>query len=164
MAQSFERIVNRACKGLNVVATALLFLLMIQGAADVIARYFFNAPIIGTMERGQVLMALMVFFGWGYTQIQKGHVTVELFITRFPPRARAITNFITTVLSLILFVLIVWQGTVAAIDTHKAGELIYVIHWPLAPFQLVVPLGAFFLCLILILELVKSISRGKERV
>lgn len=134
---------------------------MVLGAADVIGRYLFNAPIIGTMERGQVLLALMVFLGWGYTQIKRGHVNVELFISKFPPRVRAGTNFATTLLMLVFFALVVWQSTIMALETHKTGEVIYVIHWPMAPFQLFVPIGGVFLCLILIMEVVQYFYQMK---
>lgn len=141
----------------------MLLVLMLQGAADVIGRYLFNKPIIGTMERGELLLALMVFLSWGHTQIKKGHVNVELFISRFPPRAQVITNFATTFLALVLFSLIAWQGALSAKATYESGRLVYVIHWPLAPFQFFVPLGALILCLVLIVELVQYFFQMKGR-
>lgn len=146
---------------LNVIGMVLLFVLMMQGAVDVIGRYLFNKPIIGTMERGQVLLALMVFLGWGYTQIAKAHVNVELFFRRFPPRAQAITRFATTFVALVFFILIGWQAVLTAQLYHGGGRLIYVIHWPLAPFQLVVTLGALVLCLVFIMEMVRSFYQIK---
>lgn len=162
-AQVYGKTLNGICKVFNTIAAVLLFILMVLGTIDVIGRYVFNAPIVGTMERGQVLLALMVFLSWGYTQIKKGHVRVELFIARFPPRIRAVMDFATTFLTLIFFILIVWQSTVMAFETQKTGEVIYVIHWPMAPFQLLVPIGGIFLCLVLITEMIqyiRQIQRG----
>jgi len=146
---------------LNAIGMAMLFVLMVQGAADVTGRYVFNKPIIGTLERGQVLLALMVVLGWGYTQMARGHVSVEFFTSRFPPRARAITNFATTFVALVLFSLIVWQGVMMAKLYYEAGRLIYTIHWPLALVQLFVPLGALVLCLVFIMEMVQSLLQIK---
>ena len=148
---------------LNYIAMGLLFILMLQGVADVVGRYLFNKPIIGTMERGEVLLALMVFLGWGYTQIVKGHVSLDFFVAQLSPRVLAIVNFATTFLVLVLFILIIWQGVITAQLYHEGDRLIYVIHWPLAPFQLVVPLSAFVLCLVLIMEMIQlffQIKRG----
>ncbi len=117
-----------------------------------IGRYFLNAPINGAIETGQLILALMVFLSWGYTQIKKDHVSVTLFVSRFPKRLQDITGIVTTLLSLALFILIVWRSTIAAIDTFKSGEVVYVTGWPLAPFQLLVPIGGVFLCLVLILD------------
>jgi len=50
---------------------------------------------------------------------------------------------------------------VIALETYKTGEVVYVIHWPVAPFQLMVPVGGFFLCLVFIMEMVQIIRRLK---
>lgn len=159
----FEKVVHNVSMAFNAVAAGLLFLLMIAGAADVIGRYLLNAPINGTMERGQLILALMVFLSWGYTQIKKGHVNVELFISHFPPRLRLITDLFTTLVTLGLCIIIVWQSTIMAIETHKSGEVVFVIHWPLAPFQLIVPLGGIVMCLVLALEIIQFASKLKRR-
>ena len=159
----FEKLVINTSKVFNAVGACLLFLLMVTGAADVIGRYLFNAPINGTMERGQLILALMVFLSWGYTQVKKGHVNVELFISHFPPRLRLITDLFTTLVTLGLFIIIVWQSTIMAIETQQSGEVVYVIHWPLAPFQLFVPLGGIVLCLVLVLEIIQSVHQLKRR-
>ncbi|MBA7537553.1 hypothetical protein ES705_29822 [subsurface metagenome] len=158
-----EKGISSTSNILSAIAVGLLFILMIQGAADVIGRYVFDKPIIGTLERGQILLALMVVLSWGYTQTAKAHVSVDLFIRRFPPRARAITDLATTFLALVLFSLIAWQGVVTAQLYHDAGRLIYVIHWPLAPFQLFVSLGALVLCLVFIMEMVRYFLQIKGR-
>jgi TRAP-type C4-dicarboxylate transport system permease small subunit len=161
--QALEKGVRKTNNILNAVGVGMLFVLMLQGATDVIGRYLFNKPIIGTMERGQVLLALMVFFGWGYTQIAKAHVNVDLFLRRFRPRAQAVVNFATTFMALALFIVIGWQAVVTANRYNEAGELIYVIHWPLGPFQLFVSLGALVLCLVFVLELVQFFLQIKGK-
>ncbi len=162
-AQGFEKIVHNTSAVFNAVAAGLLFLLMIAGSADVIGRYLFNAPINGTMERGQLMLALIVFLSWGYTQIKKGHVSVELFISHFPPRLRLITDLFTTLVTLGLCILIVWQSTIMAIETHQSGEVVFVIHWPLAPFQFFVPLGGIVLCLVLVMEIIQTVHKLKRK-
>jgi TRAP-type C4-dicarboxylate transport system permease small subunit len=162
-AKGFKRIIYNTSSVFNAVAAGLLFLLMLAGAADVLGRYLFNAPINGTMERGQLMLALIVFLSWGYTQLKKGHVTVELFVSHFPPRLRLITDLFTTLATLGLCILIVWQSTIMAIETHQNGEVVYVIHWPLAPFQFVVPLGGILLCLVLVMEIMQFVYQLKRR-
>ena len=160
--QALEKGIRIASSILNVIAMVLLFLLMVQGAADVIGRYIFNRPIMGTMERGSVLLALMVFLAWGYTQIAKGHVNVSFFLLRCSPRAQATANFATSLLLLIFFGLIVWQAIITAQRYHEGGRLIYVVHWPLAPFQLLVSVSAFVFCLVLIMEMVQFLFQMKR--
>ncbi len=154
-AKVLEKGISSASNILSLIGVALLFILMLQGVADVIGRYVFNKPLIGTMERAEVLLALTVLLAWGYTQLAKAHIDVTFFVSRLPHRAQALVNIITTFLALVLFSLIMWQGVVIAKAYHEAGRLIYVIHWPLAPFQLVVSLGALVVCLVLVMQLVQ---------
>ena len=161
--RGFEKFVLRISSIFNTVAACLLFLLMIAGSADVLGRYLFNAPINGTMERGQLMLAMMVVLSWGYTQIKKGHVSVALFVAQFPPRLRSLSELSTSVVTLALFILIVWQSAIMALETHQSGEVVYVIHWPLAPFQLFVPLGGVVFCLVLILEIIRNVRQLKGR-
>ena len=161
--QALEKGIRKVSYLLNSIAVIMLFILMVQGGADVIGRYLFDKPIIGTMERGEVLLGLMVLLGWGYTQIKKGHVSVDFFIAQFSGRALAGIQFVTTFMVLLLFSLIVWQGLVAAKQYHEAGRVIYVIHWPLALFQLFVSLSALVVCMVLIMEMIKSLYEMKKR-
>ena len=105
-ARGFEKIVHKTSSIFNSVAACLLFLLMIAGPADVLGRYLLNAPINGTMERGQLILALMVFLSWGHTQLKRGHVSVELFISRFPTRLRILSEIVTTLITLFMFILV----------------------------------------------------------
>lgn len=161
--QVFEKVIKKVANILNSIAVGLLFILMVQGAADVFGRYLFNKPILGTMERGQVFLGLMVLLSWGYTQIQKGHVSVDFFIAQLSPRTQEIINVLTTFMVFIFCCLIVWQGVVIAKFYHEAGRVMYVIHWPLALFQLFVPLAALIFCSVLFLEMITSLYRIKER-
>jgi TRAP-type C4-dicarboxylate transport system permease small subunit len=162
-AAAIEKAIKKTNSILSAIGASMLFVLMLLGAADVIGRYLFNKPIIGAQEIGTVLLGTMVFISWGSTQIARAHVNVELFTPRFPPRVRAIANFVITFLSFILFSLIVWQAAMIGKDFHEAGRLIYVIHWPLAPFQFLVSFGALVLCLVFIMQMIESFSQIKKR-
>ncbi len=162
-AAAIERAVQKTSSILSAIGMGMLFVLMLLGAADVIGRYLLNKPIIGSQEIGTVLLAVMVFFSWGSTQIAKAHVNVDLFTLHFSPRTQAITEFVTTFLSFILFGLITWQAAVTGKDFHESGRLVYVIDWPLAPFQFVVSLVSLVLCLVLIIQMIESFSRIKRR-
>lgn len=163
IAVALEKAVKKTSSILSAIGEGMLFVLMLLGAGDVIGRYIFNKPIIGAQEFGTVLLGVMVFFSWGSTQIAKAHVNVDLFTLHFPPRVRAIVDLVTTFLSLILFSLIFWRAAVTGKDFHEAGRLIYVIHWPLAPFQFVVSFVALVLCLVLIMQMIESFSQIKRR-
>ncbi len=151
----FQIIVKTIANVLNYIGLVLLAVMMLLGAADVVGRYIFNRPIIGTQEISEVLLGSMTMLGWAATQTARGHVNVDLVTTRLSPRSRALLNFGSTIVGLILFILIAWQAVLTARLYNNGGRLIYTINWPLAPFQLLVSLGAVILCLVFITDLIQ---------
>ena len=154
-----EKTIVNLTKWLCYVGMALLFVMMVMGAFDVLGRYIFNHPIIGTMERNSTTLALVVVFTWGYTQVEKGHVNVDLFLKKLPARTQAGINFFTTLLSLLLFGVIARQAILTYELYTKQNRLIYVISWPLAPFQLCVSFGATVLCLVFIIDMIHFVRQ-----
>lgn len=132
----------------------MLFALLILGTSDVLGRYFFNRPITGTREISSILVVGIVVFGWAYVQSKKGHVKIDFVVSRFPSRAQVITELVVSFISLAVFGTIVWQSAVIAMRHWEMGYLVSVIQIPIAPFQLLVTLGALTLCLEYIYEII----------
>ena len=155
----FKRGVRKAAGVLAAGAGVLLFAVVLEGSVDVIGRYFFNKPIVGTLERAQVFIASMVFLAWGYTQIEERHVKLEMFLHRLPGRARMICRLVTAFLTMVFWALVTWQGTVTAIQYQEIGRRVFVINWSLAPVQLVVSLGAIMSFLVSIVQLTEEFRK-----
>jgi TRAP-type C4-dicarboxylate transport system permease small subunit len=143
--------------GLNVVAGLMLLGMMFLGACDVIGRYVFNSPITGAMEISSLLMGGMVFLAWAYTQASRSHVTVDIFFVLYPPRVRAIFSLVMLFIALVLFALIFWQSTATAISDWQGGKLVHLILIPIAPFKLLVSIGALFICLEFIIQIIQLV-------
>ncbi len=165
MSDKIVRLLDTGIKKTGNVLTSItlvmLFILLILGAGDVIGRYTFNSPITGTKEISSMLVAGIVLLGWAHTQSKGAHVKVELVLNHFPQRTQVIINIVTTFLSLVLFSLIVWQSIKVAIKLLETNRLVPIILVPLAPFQLMVSLGAFVLCLEFIIEIIQLFQKIK---
>ncbi len=140
----------------------MLAVLMLLGAFDVIGRYVFNRPITGAFEISEVLLAGVLFFGWAYTQATRGHIRVNILVRRFSARGQALTDLINSVLGLVLFSVITWQAALIAIAYWETNRIIDVIMVPLAPFRMFVSVGAFFLCLEFIVQILQSLSEMRK--
>ena len=162
-AKALEKGIRFVEGGLNVVAGLMLLGMMFLGACDVIGRYIFNSPITGAMEISSLLMGGMVFLAWAYTQKEKAHVTVDIFFVLYPVRVRAIFSFVMLFIALVLFALIFWQSTATAITDWQGGRLVRLILIPIAPFKLLVSLGALFICLEFIIQMIQLIPVMLER-
>lgn len=162
-ARVLEAGIRRIENVISVIGMVMLMALMLLGASDVVGRYVFNHPITGAVEISEVLMGMVVFLAWGYTMARREHISVDILFNHYPPRVQTIASFVMLLLTLVLFSLIVWQaGTKAMLDWEQ-GRLLKMIPIPVAPFKLLVPFGAFFLCLECIIQMIQLVPKMKER-
>jgi len=139
----------------------LLLPLMLLTTGDVVGRKFFAKTIPGAFEISQYLLAVFILMGAAYTQQMKGHVGVDFITSRFPPRGRALCEIFTTLLSLFIIAILVWEGWVEGVKEKTVSDMLRI---PQYPFRLLVSIGGFLLWLELLINLIESTARLKRRV
>lgn len=149
-AQFLGRAVYPTSRIINSVGVGILAVMMCLTAADVTLRYVFNRPITGSCELTEFMMAILVAFGFAYTAVHKGHITVDLVVSRFPPRAQAVINTITWFFCLGIFSLITWRSILYAESLRAGGFISSALLIPIYPFAYVVAFGSAIFCLVLI--------------
>ncbi|MEJ2726450.1 MAG: TRAP transporter small permease [Deltaproteobacteria bacterium] len=153
------RLMNSA---LRYVCVGLLFFMMALGTVDVIGRYLFNNPILGTLEVFEILLPAIVLLGLGYTQENRGHVTMELLVVHLSPRTKIILDTATNGCALFISVLILWRGWILTIVYWHMDRTIPTIDVPMFLPQLFVPLGALMLSLVLVVQILENIIQLKK--
>jgi TRAP-type C4-dicarboxylate transport system permease small subunit len=137
-------------------SACFLIPLMLITAADVLTRDLFNYPIPGTIELSQYLLAVFILLGLAYTQQVKAHVGVSILTSRLRPSAQFILTIITTLISLFIFSILVWQGWVVGMEERTVSDMLRV---PQYPFRLLVAVAAFLVCLELLIDLWESVKK-----
>jgi TRAP-type transport system small permease protein len=148
---------------LNAVGAGVLFLMMFLTSADVFMRFLFNRPIKGAFELTELMMVVTVFFAVAYTESKKSHIGVELLVDRLRQRAQAGIDALTSLLSLGIISVILWQGALSAHETFLKGEYSALLKIPLFYFKALVPLGALVLNLEILVSLIHSLRRVANR-
>jgi TRAP-type C4-dicarboxylate transport system permease small subunit len=138
----------------------LLLPLMLLTTGDVVGRKFFAKTIPGAFEISQYLLAVFILMGAAYTQQMKGHVGVDFITSRFSPRGRALCEIFTTLLSLFIIAILVWEGWIEGIKEKTVSDMLRI---PQYPFRLLVSIGGFLLWLELLINLIESTARLKRR-
>ncbi len=160
MAQ-LERISNALNRWLSWVAGGFLVVMMLLTVANIFLRAIPGLnPFVGTSEAVCFLAALVAAFALGYTQIHRGHTRVDILMSRFSPRAQSIIDSIMFLISMGLFGVATWQLIRLANRYWELGSLsetMYVIFYPLI---YAVALGCVFLCLVLLLDFLKSLVQA----
>ena len=159
-----ERVTNALNRWLNWVAGGLLVAMMLITVVNMIMRALPGwSPFVGTVEVVCFLAALVAAFALGYTQIYKGHTRVDILVSRFPPRAQAVIDSFMFFVGMVLFGMATWQIVRLANRYWELGsvsETMYIIFFPLI---YAVALGCTFLCLVLLLDFLKSLAQAVKK-
>jgi TRAP-type C4-dicarboxylate transport system permease small subunit len=134
--------------------------LMIITTTDVMSRGFFNKPIPGTLELSEYMLCIIILLGAAYTQQVKGHVGVNFLTKRFSTRTRSLVEILTTLASMFIITIMVWQGFIEGIHEKTVSDMLRVPQWP---FRLLVAVGGFLLWMELLIDLLNSIARMGRR-
>lgn len=149
----FDKTVTRLGSLFNLVASASLFAMMMLTCLDVSMRYFLNRPISGTYDIVSLLGAVVGSFALPYTMLKKGHVAVEILIQSLSIRKRLVIETSTHILGVLLFLALVWQCIVLAVDMKAAGEVTPTMLIPFYPIVYCMALCFFVLCLAILVNL-----------
>jgi TRAP-type C4-dicarboxylate transport system permease small subunit len=138
----------------GIFASICIFLMVCTIVPDSIGRFFFNKPLYGTLELNMLLMSAIVFLSLAWTQSQRGHVRVEIIISRTRPGWRSMLNVICWTLAFILFLAITIGGTAEAVHSVTIGENLWgVKKFPLWPGKIVAAFGSALLCIQLLIDI-----------
>lgn len=148
------------------ISVAVLLLMVLFVAVDVIGRYLFNKPVLGGMEIQELMMIVIIFLALGITTHDKQHVFVELLVIRLKGQTLAIVKSVGLLLTFIFVALLVWQTLKNAINdmTSEAPTITPALSIPVAPFIFVAALGLFFMALEFLIELVINLRRSTLKV
>jgi TRAP-type C4-dicarboxylate transport system permease small subunit len=152
-SKSLIQTINRMIAGVGAV---FLIPLMLITSTDVLSRDVFNHPIPGTIELSGYMLAVFILLGLAYAQQVKAHVGVSIITSRLPHHVQLILNIITTLISLFIFSILIWQGLVVGIEERTVSDLLRI---PQYPFRLLVAVAAFFVCLEFLIDIGDSVKK-----
>ena len=157
LVNALDRVLKQADTMLNLICVSLIMVLMFFAASEIIGRYFFNSPIPGHIEIVELIMVGVVFLGLAYTQLQNGHIRMQLLQKKiFRGRFYHIAEALILLFSLVVFAMITRSSFIAALDAYEFGDITSYINWPTWPSKMCIPLGSFLLCLRLSMQFVQQ--------
>ena len=157
---SAERGFDTVERWLNSIGVVFTILLMFMVVTQVTARYLFNSPLVGYIDIMQMLMVPLVFLCIAYCQREGGHIRVEVFMTRVLKGGRRYHLFesLLLFLSLAAFGIIAFYSVKDVVDAYKIGDTTLNIFFPIWPVMTIVAIGAIFLCIRFLVQLIRNDS------
>lgn len=156
---TFEKFITWLSRLLDHLAGWFLVAMMSLTVADVVLRLF-RRPILGTYEIVGLMGAIVIAFAMPNTTLQRGHVAVDVVVTRLPPPAQAIVTLLTRTLSIILFAVIAWECAGYGNDLKAAGEVSMTLRLPFYPILYGIAFAAVVVCFVILGRIAQSMGRG----
>jgi TRAP-type C4-dicarboxylate transport system permease small subunit len=146
-------------RALTVIAVVFLFVVMILVVTDVFMRYALNRPFSFTYDLiGLYLLAGVFFFTLSDALREHAHVGVDILVSRFSPAGRRLSEIVTALAGLFVFVLLCKVGFERALDNYEQHDVLAgAIPWPTWISAALVPFGCGVLVLRLALQLVGNV-------
>lgn len=119
-------------------------------SADVLLRYFFNAPLLFVDEVASFLLVLVIFGGLAYTFRTGGHVRVDLVTTHLPPAVRAWLRAGGLLLGIAFILLVSWTTLQSALTAYRYGRVSTVMLYPLWLPMLLIPAGLLLMSAVML--------------
>lgn len=155
LLDKFTRWFGRHLEWVGVIGILLMFLV---NFVDVVGAKLFLWPVPGATEVISFSQILAIAPAIAFTLLLGRHIRVEFIIDRFPKRIRGAINSFSSFLSLVIFVLILWQSFVYGQSLQRAGEIGSTSHIPFYPFAYFIAFCSIPVCLALLVEVLKSLS------
>ena len=132
--------------------------MMLLTTADVIGRYFFNAPVLGAYEITEYLMLIMVFSFLALAQSAKVHIHVDIVFNRLPAGLKQFLLRFNHLVCLLMMLLVSWMGIQRVFELKKTGEASVLLKIPDYPFAAFLVIG----CLVFCTEFLKDVFSSKH--
>jgi tripartite ATP-independent transporter DctM subunit len=159
-ADSLEAVTFPLTRFVNGIGVFSLAMMMLVTTVDVISRFIFNLPVLGSIEITGFLLVATILLGIPYAAAKKQHVTIDILTYKLSDRKRLVLHSITTLVAISLFSVVVWRSIQYAILMDKMNRVTAVLQTPIFPFVLLVAFGFALTCFVLLGDLLRNLDKG----
>ncbi len=156
--ESITRILNRVLVWIGGVFVVAMIVLT---CSNIFLRIVW-VPVKGTFELMGFFGAVAAAFALGYTQLMKGHISVDVLIMTFSKRTQRVLTVINSLICMIFFGLVAWQIFKYGNTLRSSGEVTETLRIIYYPFTYAVAVGCGVLSLTFLTDFLKSLLPGKE--
>ena len=158
--------INMACRGiskfnekLGIYISFVMLLLVFLLPYEAIARYVFNAPTVWTRDLALQIQGLLIGLGGGYVLLVKGHVVVDLLVSKLSTKNRAIVNLVTMPVIFFSVGILFWLAVQHAYKSVLTKEA-FISVWapPIYPLKILIALGILLLLLQVIVNFIEQLK------
>lgn len=160
--QRFSRWANRLSFAGEMVGVLGIWVMTLVTCVDVIGAKVFNMPVPGSTEVISLAQVITIVFAVATTYLHKGHISVEMFITRRRPAVKSAIRSFVTFLGLVLFLLLIYEGVRLGNEYAASQEVTATIQLPFYPFAYGFAMALVPIAMLLAVEFFQSMKEMKN--
>jgi len=145
------------------IGLAGMLLMVAITCIDVVGAKVFLWRLLGAIDIVMLSQIVAVAFAASMSLILGRHIRVEFFVTRLPRRAQGVIDSIVLLLGLMLFSVIIWRLCVLGYSFQTSGEYSATAKIPYYPFAYGIALASIPVCLVFLVEFLKSLTKRVQR-
>jgi TRAP-type C4-dicarboxylate transport system permease small subunit len=158
-----EKINRTVIHKIEWIGFAALMAMMLVTCIDVIGAKLFLSPIRGALDSVEIAQLVAISFAAAAALIYGRHIEVEFFVVLLPKRVQSCIAFVVQALGLVLFLVIVWRLAEHGYHLQAGGEVSPTARIPLYPFTYGAAFACIPVCIVLLIEAIKSFFRMVKR-
>ncbi len=148
---------------LSAIGMGVTLILMFVTAIDTILRKTSNFALLGSLEITEMGMVILIFFGIASNQVARGHVSVDMFVDKFPQKMRYVSDTVVLIVEAAVMGLMAYSGylqTLSYIDKELVTDVLGIPVWPFAALMSVALL--LFAAMLLIDAIISAMLISKK--
>jgi len=149
----FEKFVTGSSRWLDLIAGFALALMVVIVVADICGNKFFKTPVPGGIELVSLLSVIAIAFAIAQTQLEHGHIEVEMLVTKFPKVVQKVISLIVYLFCITLFIILAIRSFTYGVSLQNGGEVTMTLGLPFYPFVWALGVSAIVVTLVLIMQL-----------
>ena len=161
--EGYIKAVNYLASVFGLIGAFVMAGLMLMTIADVLLRYLFNKPILGSYELTELAMVAIAFLAIPYAAAKRVNVRVDLVVGLLPKRVIARFDSVTCVLSIIITGFLAWYTIPQALYIKGVGVQTEMLRIHTYPLYFLVAFGFFLLFFVLIGNLIELVKKAVNR-
>ena len=142
------------------IGVAGIMVMVAVTCADVVGAKLFLLPVPGATEIVSLVQVATIVFAVAATQRHGGHISVEMFVDALHPRIRALIKALTSLLGLILFVLLIYEGIGLGNEYLEAGEVTATVQVPFYPFAYAFSIALLPIAMMMLVYLIDALKEA----
>ncbi|MGD8845260.1 MAG: TRAP transporter small permease subunit [Desulfobacteraceae bacterium] len=119
-----EESIGKIVDGVGYALAAILILMVLNVAFDVMMRYLFRNGSVGMQEMEWHFFSILILFGVGFGLRHEGHVRVDFIYDRLSEKKKAVVNILGTLFMLFPLASLILLGSFGYVnDAYITNEI-----------------------------------------